>query len=403
MRYLLIVLIISSFSQGFGQFKLSEQAEIAIVTLGPYQGEVWSAFGHSGFRIKDPANRIDWFYDYGLYDFDQENFFLNFARGLLKYKVGVRAWERSFRFQKSLNRYVKLQYLNLSLEEKQALFDYLQNNVKPENAEYLYNYVYDNCATKLRDVCEELYPGRITFDLSYAEEGKTVRDLMQDYLAYQPWGDLGIDLGLGMEIDQEADPRVYMFLPDYIHHAFAGATIESEGVTKPLVSKSELAYSPKPEKLINRLLTPLNTFIILFFVVGLITHRNLKFNKRSAWIDYVLFSLAGFVGWWVTFLWFGTEHLSKWNLNLLWAFPLHLPLIFFSTKEKLARFFRRYFQIFAFGYVLLLVAWAVLPQPLHPSLVPFVLVLALRCFYLTYALGKGPKKVVRKEPVNPAS
>ena len=386
MRYLLFSLFISFSLMASGQFKLTNRAEIAIVTFGPYQGEVWSAFGHNGFRVIDPGYNIDWFYDYGLYDFEQENFFLNFARGLLKYKVGAREWSRSYRYQRSLNRYIKVQYLNLTLEEKQALFDYLQNNVKPENAEYLYNYVYDNCATKLRDVCEELYPDRISFDLSYKQDGKTVRDLMQDYLDYQPWGDLGIDLGLGTQIDQEATAREYMFLPDYIYKAFANATILREGQKIPLVKRSELAFDPKEEELSNRLLTPMNFFILLFFVVGLLTHRNLKFGKRTRWIDYVLFSLAGFVGWWVVFLWFGTEHLSKWNLNVLWAFPLHLPLIFFSAKEKYRTFFKHYFKFFGYWYSLLLVAWALLPQPLHPSLVPFVLLLVLRSFYVSYVL-----------------
>ena len=111
--------------QSFGQVKLSEQAEIAVVTIGPYQGEVWSAFGHSGIRVLDPESNIDWFYNYGLYDFDQENFILNFAQGLLKYKVGVTYYNRVVRFYKSQNRYVKEQYLNLSQEQKQQYFDFL--------------------------------------------------------------------------------------------------------------------------------------------------------------------------------------------------------------------------------------------------------------------------------------
>lgn len=388
MRFTLLSLLISFSLLGTAQFRLSEDAEIAVVTIGPYQGEVWSAFGHSGFRITDPAQRIDWFYDYGLYDFDQENFFLNFAKGLLKYKVGVREWERTFQVQRYYKRYIKLQYLNLTQEEKQALFDYLQNNVKPENAEYLYNYVYDNCATKMRDVCDELYPGRIQFDLSYAVEGKSIRDLMEDYLDYQPWGDLGIDLGLGMQIDAEAPAKDYMFLPDYIHKGFANATIDRDSVVVPLVKEAVLAYQPPAQEFKNRLLTPINTFIILFFVIGLITHRNLKSGKRTKWVDVLLFSIVGFAGWWVAFLWLGTEHLSKWNLNILWAIPLHLPLILFAGKKKYYGFFKYYFKFLAYWYSLLLVAWPLLPQPLHASLVPLVLTLVLRCFYINYDLRR---------------
>ncbi|MEM9896749.1 MAG: DUF4105 domain-containing protein, partial [Bacteroidota bacterium] len=226
MRYTLGALIILFATSLLAQVQLTKSAKIAVVTLGPYQGEVWSAFGHNGFRIEDPETGLDWFYDYGVYDFDQENFFLNFAEGLLKYKVSVREWARTFAYHKRLDRYIKLQYLNLNPNEKQKLFNYLQNNARPENAEYLYNYVYDNCATKIRDVLEENFPDRITFDLSYKEDGKTIRDLMDDYLGQQYWGDLGIDIGLGQQVDKEATAYEYMFLPPYIFKGLAGATLD---------------------------------------------------------------------------------------------------------------------------------------------------------------------------------
>lgn len=386
MRFVFLGLLIflASFTQA--QFQLSDEAEIAVVTLGPYQGEVWSAFGHNGIRVTDPKYGIDWFYDYGLYDFNQENFFLNFAKGLLKYRVGIRKWEHSYAFQKSLNRYIKLQYLNLNQQEKQAIFSFLQNNVKPENAEYLYNYVYDNCATKIRDVVDELYPDRVTFDLSYKVDGKTIRDLMEDYLDYQPWGDLGIDIGLGTQVDREATDLEYMFLPEYIHKAFAGAEILRDSISVPLVSRSEVAFMPEEQIHVNGLLTPFNLFVMVFFIVGLITHRNMKHGKRTKWIDAILFSVVGFAGWWVVFLWFGTEHLSQRNLNILWAIPFHLPLIFFASKERYRRFFRVYFKATAYWYCVVLLTWALLPQPLHQSLVPLVLTLVLRSFFISYDL-----------------
>ena len=325
MRFLLIGLLFFSSFLLKAQYQLSEEAEIAVVTLGPYQGEPWSAFGHSGFRIVDENRGIDWFYNYGLYDFEQENFFLNFAKGLLKYRVGVQDWERYFRIQKYQKRYVKLQYLNLAQEEKQQLFDFLQNSVKPENAEYLYHYVYDNCATKIRDVVQETFPGRISLDVSFKEEGKTFRQLMDDYLGQQAWGDFGIDIGLGSPADQEARAEEYMFLPPYIYEAFAKGTIKRDGEILPLVKESEDAYIPKEPSSLSVWITPFNFFVILFFVSGLITHRNLKLGKRTKWIDYVLFGFAGFVGWWVVYLWFGTEHMSQRNLDILWAIPFHFP------------------------------------------------------------------------------
>lgn len=391
MRFVFLSLLIFLSTYSHAQFQLSDEAEIAVVTLGPYQGEPWSAFGHSGFRIVDKSVGVDWFYNYGLYDFEQENFFLNFAKGLLKYRVGVQEWERYFRFQKYQKRYVKLQYLNLTQQEKQQLFDFLQNNIKPENAEYLYHYVFDNCATKIRDVVLENFPGRITLDLSYKEEGKTFRQLMDDYLAQQDWGDFGIDVGLGSPVDQEAKAEEYMFLPPYIYKAFSGGTIERGGELLPLVKESVDAYIPQEPSSLSVWITPFNFFVILFFVTGLITHRNLKVDKRTKWIDYFLFGFAGFVGWWVVYLWIGTEHMSTNNLDILWAIPFHFPLAFFSGKERYRSFFKKYFKVFAFWYSGLLLVWGFWLEPIHESLVPFVLTLVLRSVYLSHSLGK--KKV----------
>ena len=391
MRFVFLSLLIFIATTSQAQLKLSEEAKIAVITIGPHQGEVWFAFGHSGVRIIDPKIGVDWFYNYGLYDFDQENFFLNFAQGVLKYKVGVMKYDRVFWYYKSQNRFVKEQYLNLTQTEKQQFFNFLQNNVQPENTEYIYNGVYDNCATKIRDVAEQLYPGRIEFDLSYKEGEKTIRDLMDDYLDYQPWGDFAIDLVLGLQIDKEATAYEYMFLPDYIHRAFSGATIDRDSVKVPLVQKELTTFTPEEEEYTDSLLTPFNTFVLVFFIVGLITHRNMKYRKRTKWIDVLIFSLVGFVGWWVVFFWFGSEHLSQRNLNILWAIPVHFPLIFFSAKERFQNFFRIYFKITAYWYCGVLLIWALLLQPLHQSLIPLVLTMVLRSFYISYDLRK--KKV----------
>ena len=370
------------------QVRLSEQAEIAVVTIGPYQGEVWSAFGHSGIRIYDPKQRLDVLFDYGVFDFNQGNFFVNFAKGLLRYQVAARYYEPFVEQQKRLNRSVKIQYLNLTLDQKQLMSNYLWNNAKPENAEYLYNYVYDNCATKIRDIPEELFEGEITFDMSYKIEGKTIRNLMDDYLDYQPWGEFGINLGLGQQIDQEAPAYDYMFLPDYIFKSFEGATIKRDGEDVPLVSRTETIYDPVEEELKNAILTPLAFFTILFFVVGFVTNKNFKTGMRTNWIDVVLFSFVGFIGWWVAFLWFGTEHLSKWNLNILWAIPFHLPLAFFISKPKFRPFMKVYFKVTACWYCVLLIVWVFLPQPLGMPLVPLVLAMVLRGFYIGYDFRK---------------
>lgn len=388
-RFLPILILFLYGSVSFSQVKLSDQSKVSIVIEGPYQKEVYSAFGHIGFRIQDKERKLDKFFNYGVYDFDQENFFLNFAQGLLKYKVVAYDFKYLERGAKRENRYLKEQVLNLTLEERQAFFSFLTRNIRPENAEYLYDYVYDNCATRIRDVTNELFPGQITYDLSYKQDGKTIRDLMDDYLQYQAWGDFGIDLGLGMQIDREATAEVYMFLPEYVMKAFENATIRRDGVEFPLVDKTEDLFVPEAEEFGNGRFTPFNVFLILFFVVGLITNRNYKSGKRTKWIDTLLFSVVGFGGLWVVYLWFGTEHLSKWNLNILWAIPLHLPMVILLAFDRFKKAARAYFKLIAIWYCLLFLVWAILPQPLGMPLVPLVLAMTLRAFYINYDLRKA--------------
>lgn len=367
---------------------LSDTAQIYVMTMGPYQSEIYSAFGHSAFRVRDEAQGIDWVYNYGVFDFDQENFYWNFARGKMLYQLGMSKYERFKQYYISENRYILEQQLNLTQAEKQQMMDYLVRNYEPEYREYYYNYVYDNCATKIRDVVEAAFPGQVQFDLSFQEKGMSVRDLMDRYLTYQPWGDWIIDIGLGMQIDGEADARTYMFLPDYVAKAFAGATLQRDGNTVPLVSETTQVFVPEEQTFANGFFTPFNVFVVFFFVVGFFTNRDFKKQKRTKWIDPVVFTLAGVLGWWLVFLWLGTDHLSKNNLNLLWAIPLHIPLAYMLGVKKWQPFLSRYFLAVSVLYLLLIVVWGFLPQPLHPAILPLVLTMMLRGFYIRYDLQK---------------
>ncbi len=372
--------------------ELSDEAEVAVVTLGPYQGELYSAFGHSAFHIKDPANRLDIIYNYGIFDFDQENFYWNFSRGLMKYKLGVSRAPRFFQYYKSQNRFIKRQVLNLNTVQKQQLFEFLKNNAKPENRDYMYNYVYDNCATKMYTVVRDLYGDQVSFDSSYVEKGVTIRQLMDRYLEHQYWGDFLIDLGLGVGVDKEATGEEYMFLPDYVYAAYARSTIADSSGMKPLVLRSENIFLPKEEQYEKPLLTPLNCFILVFFIFGFLTNINFKKEKRSRWIDTLLFGFTGTVGWFLLFLWFGTVHISWQNYNLIWALPTHFIIIFLINKEKYRRFVRQYFRVTSIIYGLLILTWSFLPQMLHLALVPWVLLLLLRGLYIVYDLRKPARQ-----------
>lgn len=386
-KYIILVVVIS-FAKPAMAFQLSPSAEIRVMTLGPYQNELYSAFGHSAFRVYDPVNNFDIVYNYGVFDFKQENFYWNFIKGKMLYKLGLSRYERFKNNYIEDNRFVYEQILNLTSEEKQELADFLQNNSKPENRNYYYNYAFDNCATKIGDVLREVLGEKLVLDTSFVEKDLTLRGLMDRYCDYQYWGDLGIDLGLGMGVDRAAKGEEYLFLPDYVYRSFSKSTIRDANGFRPLVSSTDKVYEAKPEKYETPLLTPFNFFTFLFFIVGFITNINFKKGTRTKWVDYFFFGLTGLVGWFLLFLWFGTDHISQWNLNLLWALPTHLIAIFFFNKAKYRKQLRAYFKYSSILYVLLILGWNFLPQPIHPSLIPYVLILALRGFYLVHFLRK---------------
>lgn len=382
------------FSTQAQNVQLSDHSEIVVMTIGPYQEELYSAFGHSAFRVMDSANNIDWVFNYGMFDLSQQNFYLNFAKGRMIYQLGMSYYEPFRDIYANQDRRIREQYLNLTLTEKQQLFNFLQNNYLPENKEYYYNYVYDNCATKIRDVIEIILQERVVFDETKVLQGKTIHDLMQDYLSYQPWGAFMIAIGLGMQIDEEVPAYDYMFLPDYVFDAFAGATIRLDGIKIPLVKKTEIINIPDKTEVVIGWLTPLTFFIFLFFAVGFITHLDIKRGHRTRFIDGLLFGFSGTVGIWLVFLWSATSHLSTWNLDLLWAIPFHFPVVFMMRRKKWKPKLAMYFKIVWIWYAMLLVVWPMLPGHLNAALVPFTLLLLLRALYASWDLKK--KEVVKK-------
>lgn len=372
-----LLLFIASFSQA--QMQLSERAEISVLTCGPWQGQLYTAFGHSAFRVYDPVNRYDAVYNYGVFDFDKANFYINFARGHNFYQLGVfyyRNFEDSYVAD---NRYIHAQVLNLDQQEKQKLFDFLQWNALPENREYLYDYFYDNCATKIPEVVLTVFGDSVEFDGSYVTTDYSFRELTDLYLQHQPWGDLGIDIGLGLPTDKKATPYQYMFLPDYVESGFAHASIIHNGVKEPLVKEANIIYESVPEDNPFPIFHPLVVFFLFLLLVIFISYGDLRTNELSIRFDGVLFGLVGFVGTLLFLLWIATNHhASARNMNLLWALPTHLVAVVAFIRQP--KWLGKYFLIVTILAVLLLLCWPFLPQKLHYSLIPFVAALGVRAF-----------------------
>lgn len=365
------------------QVQLSHRGRISVLTSGPYQGELYSAFGHSAVRVYDPVQNIDWVYNYGIFDFDQPYFYLNFARGNLRYLLAVGDYPRFRLSNLREKRYLHEQILQLDAQQAQAYFDFLQHNALPENREYQYDYFYDNCATRIRDGLQAVLGADLLWDTTDLARGASIRALCDDYLQQQPWGDLGIDLCLGLPMDRRASTWQYMFLPDYLESTLAQAKIRQGDSLVALVAENSLQANAGPQAQASRWWRPLFVSYGFFALSVILTIFNYHRPRRLRLFDTVIFGATGLIGFLLLALWFFTEHqAAAKNLNLLWALPFHLGLVFSLWRPQLSKLWRKYLGYLPYYTALLLAFWWWLPQNIHLAWLPWAAMLAFRAWHM---------------------
>ncbi len=386
--FLLLLLLLSVSAKA--QFvPLSETSEISIITIGP-GAELYDKFGHSAFRIQDSLNGVDVVFNYGVYDFNTPNFYTKFAQGKLLYQLGVSYYQPFFESYVAQNRWVKEQTLNLNYTEKQAVSDFLWNNARPENKKYKYDFFFDNCATKIRDVVQIVLGNKLEYKEDYIKEELTFRQLIQQNLQANSWGSLGIDVALGAVIDKKAKPIEYQFLPDYVYEGAANAVINRNGSSESLVKQTTVLFENTPTPTENNfLLSPLFVLGILGLLIVFITYRDYKKNTRSRYLDFFIFFFTGLIGIFLLLLWFATDHTATtYNYNLLWAFPISILLIFAISKKNVSQKLKRYTLMLLLLLILLTIHWLTGVQVFAIGLLPLLLALVIRYVYLVYFIGK---------------
>ena len=350
---------------------LSDQAEISLFTIGK-GAELYDSFGHTAIRVKDPENRIDAVYNYGGFDFDTPNFYLKFAQGKLLYTLSRNPnYQRFLANYKAQNRSITEQVLQLTPAQKQQVFNYLEENYKPENRKYLYDFFYDNCATRPNEVFQQSIGGSLEMSYAHQTPSLTHRQLIHQYLDTNSWGSLGIDIALGAVIDRPATPQEYLFLPDEVMQAFAkarlgdsqslpaqqdSATANSPTTTLPLVKKTKKIYTP--ERPIDTrppfLLSPLFILGLLSVLLIIKTYRDFKRKAAISGLDTAIMIVLGILGVLLLLLWFATDHTAtKWNYNLLWAFPFHLIAAVVVAKKNPPQWIYPYMKLTIILLVLL--------------------------------------------------
>ena len=374
MRLIAIFIFLTSFlSPAATAQKITENTRVSLITCGP-GNELYATFGHSALHVYDPKSGIDKVYNYGTFDFDTPNFYLKFARGKLDYILNVSTFNQFIRTYQYEGRWVYRQDLTLTFEEKRELYEFLEWNALPENKAYKYDFFYDNCSTRLRDVLEKILGEKLVYPNPQADTTATFRQMIDLYLVNHNWSDLGIDLALGLPCDEEANFREKMFLPDYLMDNMAKSKVMRENELTPLIGQEGLILEANP-KILNTEESEI-MWIFWTFLVFCLIMCFLFIPIRLKWFDIIFFSVVGLLGIFILLLWFATDHsATKGNLNILWALPSWLYGAYLLVANKPSS---RFFKIHAIITFTLMVFWIVVPQSYHQAVIPLALSLSAR-------------------------
>ncbi len=379
--------LIALFFIGWGISALAQSVtdatKISLLTGSP-GAELYSTFGHSAIRIQDKDQNMDIVFNYGTFNFNTPNFYLKFVRGQLDYMLSVEQYENfeaSFKYE---NRSVTEQELNLTSAQKGKLISLLFQNYKPENRNYKYDFFYDNCATRIRDIMIRAYGN--DFQYHYPDSWKnsefTFRNLIDMYLTHHHWSDFGIDIALGLPTDKVATPADFMFLPDYLSDGFEHATIIQNGEEVSFVKGKEVLLSRTDIEPKVFFITPVRLMWALFILSAALSFFSYKKEIKILWFDVTYFSIIGILGWIVFLLWFFTDHIAtKDNLNVLWAVPLHFPIFLIWSKIPL-KIRKGYVWIVGLIDVFILLFWFVFPQQYHIAFIPLILIMIMRFYFI---------------------
>lgn len=340
--------------------------EISLLTCSPGD-ELYSAFGHTAIRVNDMV------FNYGMFNFNTEGFYIKFVSGQTDYELGVEMMQGFERQYERRNRSVIEQKLNLTNEEKAALFNALIENTRPEKKTYRYNFVFDNCATRPRVKIEECLKGAIKYDVK--EENESYRKLIEKYVGEDSWIKFGIDILIGAEADKTASFFDRLFLPDELMNAFA--TAKRDNGERLVTETKEIVSQDKDEDNDeDNGVTPLAVAVIAMTIISI---ASLLFPRKLKALDFILFLATGLLGVVITYLCFFSLHpLVGENYNLLWLNPVHLiiPLTIFIKKAR---------KILMGTYILIALATAVaisgyiyLPQEFNIAFLPFMAIIVVR-------------------------
>ncbi|MBQ2193304.1 MAG: DUF4105 domain-containing protein [Prevotella sp.] len=311
-----------------------DSVEVSLLTCQPHE-EIYSLYGHTALRYHDLKRNEDWAFNYGIFNFHAPHFVLRFVFGLTDYELGVIPTDIFKQEYRRFGSQVTEQVLNLTNEEKHAIHKALYENYRPENRVYRYNYFYDNCTTRARDMVERNINGQVRYQDNPDYE-PTYREMVRECTMAHPWATWGNDFLLGIKADLKTDQRQQEFLPNNLLHDFARAQIiRTDGRYVPLVKETRQIV-PSGVQIVEQdfPLTPTECAIILLIISLLVFAYEWKKRRTLKWWDILLMTMQGLMGLVLFVMIFSQHPTTSINLQILLFNPLPLFYIYNMYRRK---------------------------------------------------------------------
>ena len=351
-----------------------DSADVYLVTCAPGT-ESYSIYGHTALRINFRGTGFDMVYNWGIFDFSTPNFVYRFAKGRLDYMLGAYDYEDFLQEYISEGRSVWSQKVNLSNAEKETLFTLIDENLRPENVRYRYDFFYDNCATRVRDIIARSATDTVIFPVVQRE--KSFRQLIDPYQKVLPWLDFGADMLLGLQADRKATSSDEMFLPIYLKNNMLNSYIIHDNSREPLTGPPVTVVDIPPLETGKGAWIPQAVLYLLLLAVllGTFVLRKPGVEKAVDIFLYFIYSLLAIVLVFTNL--FSEHHALHYNMLILAINPL-IPVLFvyLFTRKKAIQLSRVAFAISAAWLPVSLIAG----QGINPALIPLVLIITVRLF-----------------------
>ncbi len=354
-----------------------DSVRVSLLTCSPGQ-EIYSLYGHTAIRCTNYTWNKDFVFNYGVFSFSQPHFIWRFMLGKCDYMVDAVYFDGFLDAYAERGSRVTEQVLGLSREEANWVLAYLIENCCPENRQYRYNFLYNNCTTKVRDVIEHCVHGRVVYPARNPRQ--TTRQILHHYTQGHPWAAEGNDFLLGSAVDTLASDRASMFAPERMMEYAGGASIVGEdGQTRPLVCET-LVLTPGREVPVEREfpLSPRQLGWGMLALCLLIVLAEVRAGHVCTLWSVLLLLVQGLVGVLLFFMFLFSEHPAVDSNWLVWPFtPLALlgvGIVLCGGRRARAYWWTAYFCFLT----LFLLFYPLIPQDFGNIVVPLTMCLLTR-------------------------